>query len=689
MKIKNQTLNLIQEKIKNYLSFASIVVLFISCTHNQYSSSEASASDSIQILLQDYHRQIGNFPDSAFNSAERALNLSQHGVEGQTTMFEIFFALGVASEKSGQYNLAISYFDKALKNSKKAPSSRLATIYNHFGQTALQFGRYDLAMEYFPMALKIRIDQDDLEGQASSYRNIGSVYQSERKFREAEEHYQKSLQLYQQLENIEGQAACYNNMGGLYAEQVKFEQALEKYWKSEQYYRKNNSPELFLVIYNIGLLMQDLGEYEQACNEYYKSLRIAQTQSHHRAMAEACYSLGRCWQDSGKADSAIYYFNKTIEHAQQFDFEDLESWALRGRAESYTQLGRFVEATDDYDSAFIVLEKLNIKTQEKARLFTQRYMQYEEGIRQEQQLQRNRTLRNYIFALVFLIMLINAIVVILYRNNVQKKRTNAQLSEQRDKIAKQHREITESIQAASLVQKAVLPPTEYMNHMLTEYFVFNKPRNTVSGDFYWMTQKGAYKVIAVADCTGHGVSGAIVSMLGISSLNKIVNEMDIPQSDVILNQLRDMIILLLNPEGAESNTRNGMDMALIVVNTLSHEIEFSGAKNPLYWIHSGELTEMSANRMSIGADEKQNRAFTAEKFVYTEGDLIYMFSDGYCDQFDNANQEQFKKKRFKNLLLFISDKPLHEQLRIIERTHLDWCGSTKQTDDILVFGLKL
>jgi len=676
-------------KIKNYLSFASFLVLFISCTHNQYSSSEASTSDSIQILLQDYQRQIGSFPDSAFNSAERALNLSQHGVDGQTTMFEIFFALGVASEKSGQYNLAISYFDKAIKNSKKAPSSRLATLYNHFGQTALQLGRYDLSMEYFPKALKIRIDQDDLEGQASSYRNIGSVYQTERKFREAEEHYQKSLQLYRQLDNIEGQAACYNNLGGLFAEQVEFEKALENYWKSEQYYRKNNSPELFLVIYNIGLLMQDLGEYEQACHEYHKALKIAQNQLHHRATTEACYSLGRCWQDSGKADSAIYYFNKTIETAQQFDFEELESWALRGRAECYTQLGRFVEATDDYDSAFILSEKLNIKNQEKARLFTQRYMQYEEGVRQEQQLQRNRTLRNYIVALVCLIMLINAIVVILYRNNVQKKKTNAQLSEQRDKIAKQHQEITESIHAASLLQKAVLPPTEYMNHILDEYFVLNMPRNTVSGDFYWMTQKGAYKVIAVADCTGHGVSGAIVSMLGISSLNKIVSEMEIPQSDVILNQLRDMIILLLNPEGAESNTRNGMDMALVVVNTLSHEIEFSGARNPLYWIHNGELIEQKADKMSIGADEKQNRAFTAEKFVYTEGDMLYMFSDGYCDQFDSANQEQFKKKRFKNLLLFISEKPLHEQLRIIERTHLDWRGSTKQTDDILVFGLKL
>jgi len=684
MKIKNR-----QSKIKNYLSFASIVVLFISCTHNQYSSSETSSSDSIQILLQNYQRQINSFPDSAFNSAERALRLSQRGVVAQTAMFDIFFALGDASKKSGQYNYAIQYFLKALDYSKRSSSSRIATLYNYIGQTALQLGRYDLSMEYFPKALKIRIDQGDLEGQASSYRNIGSVYQSERKFREAEEHYLRSLQLYTQLENIEGQAGCCNNLGGLYAEQVKFEQALEYYLKSEQYYRKINSPELFLVIYNIGLLMEDLGDYEQAFHEYFKALSIARAQSHHRATAEAYYSLGRCMQESEKADSAIHYFNKTIETARQFDLEEMESWALKSRAERYTHLGRYVEATNDYDAAFIVSEKLNIKNQEKARLFTQRYMQYEEGVRQEQQLQRNRTLRNYIVALVCLIVLINAIVVILYRNNIQKKKTNAQLSAQRDKIAKQHQEITESIAAASLVQKAVLPPTEYMNHILPEYFVLNMPRNTVSGDFYWMTQKGAYTVIAVADCTGHGVSGAVVSMLGISSLDKIVSEMEVPQSDVILNKLRDMIILLLNPEGAESNTRNGMDMALVVVNTLSREIEFSGAKNPLYWIHNGDLVEQKADRMSIGADERQNRPFSAERFVYAEGDLIYMFSDGYPDQFDSANKDQFKKKRFKDLLLSISEKPLQEQLRIIEQAHLDWRGTIKQTDDILVFGLKL
>lgn len=678
--------------LKNLFPFACMIALFISCSHSKYSSDERSASDSVQLLLQDARRQMNSFPDSAFHSADRALRLSQQSVDRPSALFDVFFTLGVASEKIGEYDVAIMYFKNALDHSKKASLSQLATAYNYAGQTALRLGKGDMAMEYFPQALKIRLAQGDWEGQASSYRNIGSVYQSERKFREAEEHYLRSLQLYLQLENIEGQANCYNNLGGLYAEQAEFDKALEYYRKSEQYYSFINSPDILLVIYNTGLLIEDLGEYGRARREYLKSLTIAQEQSHHRATAEAYNSLGRSMQESGKADSAICYFTKAIETARLLNLEEMESWALRSRAECYSQLSRYSEATNDYDAAIAASERWSIKTQEKSRLFTQKYMQYEEGVRQEQQLQRNRILRNYIIALAGLIMMVNMIVVILYRNNIQKKKTNIQLSVQRDKIAKQHREISESINAAGLVQKAALPPAEYMKHILSEYFIFNlphnSPHNSVSGDFYWMTQKGAYTVIAVADCTGHGVCGAVVSMLGISSLNKIVSEMEIPQSDVILNNLRNSIILLLNPEGAESNMRNGMDMALAVINTLTHEIEFSGAKNPLYWIHNGELTEKNANKMSIGADERQNRPFTAEQFVYSAGDLIYMFSDGYVDQFDSANKEQFKKKRFKDLLLSISEKPLHEQLRIIEKSHLDWRGSTKQTDDILVFGLK-
>jgi len=686
------------KSIGKYSGFVNIiVVMFASCSHDQYSSDVIPASDSIQILLQSYQWHVNTSPDSAFYFADRALQMSQKGVEDKTTMFDIFFALGVSSGKLGQNDLSLQYFTKALDHSKKVTPSQLATLYNYIGQTALQLGKGDMAMEYFPKALKIRVDQEDLEGQASSYRNIGTVYQSERKYKEAEEHYLKSLELYQQLNHIEGQAYLYNNLGGLNAELLEFDKAHEYYRKSEQYCIDINKLDLLLmVVYNTGLLMEDFGEYKEARREYFRALKIAQKQSQYRSIAETYYSIGRFLQDSENADSSVYYYTKAIETARQYNLEELECWALKDRADIYRTLGLYREATVDYQLAFERSDNLNKTNQTKARLFTQKYMQYESDARQEANEKINRLLTNFVYALGALVLLINVIIVILYRNNQQKKKANAQLAAQRDEIAKQrdeierqHRDMSESIAAASLVQKAVLPPKEYMDHVLPEHFMFFRPHNgLVSGDFYFLTQMEPYKVVAVADCTGHGVSGAIVSMLGLSSLNKIVSGMETPHSDEILNQLRDTIIRLLNPEGAESNTRNGMDIAVVVIDTAARKIEYSGAKNSLYWIHNGELIEKKANKMSVGADEKQHNPFTSELLDYSEGDMIYMTSDGYIDQFDSADQEKFKSKRFTALLSSIGGKPLPEQLRIIEETHLNWRGSTKQTDDILVLGIK-
>ena len=678
------------------LLFLSIIVLILSCSQAERSRYDISKSNAIKKLMEDYNRQIEFSPDSAYNSAKQALNLSQQAIIRQNEQFEIFSALGVASQKSGHYNNALEYFEDALKHTKKVDPANLAILYNYIGQTALLLGKTEQAMEYFPRAQKIYITQKDLEGQAASYRNIGSVYQHERKWKEAEELFILSLDLYKKTDNLRGQASCYNNLGGLYQEQDEYEKALEYYKKSEQYALEINHFELLLkVIYNMGLLMEEFGELELAHNEYLKALNYAKKFSNNRAIAETYYSLGRSLQRIEKADSAAYYFTKAIEISQLSNIRDVEVWALTYRAESYVKLGFYQKAIEDFALSNIKSEFLNINNQEKTRSFTEQYMQYKEDVRQELQRQRNIFLRNFALASAGAGLLLLLLTIFLIKSNRQKRKTNAILSTQRDEIEKQrdeienqHREISESIDAASLVQNAVLPQKEYLDSILPQYFILNLPHTTVSGDFYWITNKDEYIVVAVADCTGHGACGAVVSMLGISSLNKIVSEMETPNSNLILNNLRDLIIHLLNPEGSESDTRNGMDIALLVFNTITREIEFSGAKRPLYVVHNDKLTEKNSDRMSIGVDERQNQPFTAEKFAYNNSDTIYLFSDGYTDQFDKDDKKLFKKKRFKELLQSISKKPLQEQKTILEKTHLEWRGETPQTDDILVMGIR-
>jgi serine phosphatase RsbU (regulator of sigma subunit) len=245
--------------------------------------------------------------------------------------------------------------------------------------------------------------------------------------------------------------------------------------------------------------------------------------------------------------------------------------------------------------------------------------------------------------------LVGAVGVVLYRGFVQKKKANALLAKQNDLLEHQKQEITDSIRYASLIQKATLPAKDYSDSVLPEHFVYYKPRDIVSGDFYWIDRTDNHIIVAAADCTGHGVPGAIVSMLGISTLTKIAGKMETPKADEILNELRSEIIRLLNPVGSADRRLDGMDIALVVIHTKIREMEYAGAYNPLYLVRDGQLIEKKANKMPIGLYVKKDELFTAHRIDYQTGDIIYLFSDGYSDQFGGTDSSKFKTKNFKNL----------------------------------------
>ena len=264
-----------------------------------------------------------------------------------------------------------------------------------------------------------------------------------------------------------------------------------------------------------------------------------------------------------------------------------------------------------------------------------------------------------------------------------------ELEKSHELLEKQKNEITESIRYASIIQKATLPTKEYTDSIFPEYFIYNNPRDILSGDFYWFYHIDDYIIAAVADCTGHGVPGAIVSMLGISELSEIVRKMKELKADEILNELRNKIIHLLHPAGSNSIIQDGMDIALVILHTKNRKIEYAGANNPLYLVRDGQLIEKKANKMPIGIYILKNEPFIATSFDYFPGDTLYMFSDGYVTQFGGEHDTKFNKKNFKELLLSINDYSMAEQAKILDKTHRDWKGMQPQIDDILVVGVRL
>jgi len=285
--------------------------------------------------------------------------------------------------------------------------------------------------------------------------------------------------------------------------------------------------------------------------------------------------------------------------------------------------------------------------------------------------------------------------IIAQRDEIEEQRDF--VTKQRDEITAQKKDIEDSIIYAKRIQSAALPEDAFLKKLLPEHFILFKPRDIVSGDFYWAEKKGNKIIIVAADCTGHGVPGAFMSMLGISFLNKIVTEKEIINSNEILDKLRDNVIKALHQSVDKFNAKDGMDIALSVIDYDNNTVYFSGGNNPLYHIRNGEATVYKADKMPIAIYDKME-PFTYSEIKFEKGDLIYMFSDGYPDQFGGKKGKKFMSKRFRKLLVSIADKKMDEQKEILNQTIIKWQSypdlrhkkeQFEQIDDIVVIGVRL
>ncbi|MCU0448070.1 MAG: SpoIIE family protein phosphatase [Microscillaceae bacterium] len=277
-----------------------------------------------------------------------------------------------------------------------------------------------------------------------------------------------------------------------------------------------------------------------------------------------------------------------------------------------------------------------------------------------------------------------------YRQNLESlvvKRTE-EVVKQKEIIEQINRDMTASISYASRIQEAMLPHWERIKMFIPEMFIFFQPRDIVSGDFYWFAEKDGKLLIAAIDCTGHGVPGAFMSMVGDAHLNQIVNADGITSPEVVLGKLHQRVRQSLKQ--AETQNRDGMDMALGVIDRYRQTLEYAGAKSPLVYIQNQELFEIKGDRTPVGGEQKEaHRVYTKHTLKIDQPTWVYMFSDGFADQFGGPEFKKFMGKRLRELLFEIHLKPFTEQKAILQQTFEDWKGKERQTDDVLVVGFKI
>ena len=667
-------------------------------------------------------------PDTASIYYHIALEIAKD-IDDPLGEAESLRAIGTVHQITGEYDSALVYLAKARTMLEEiGDKDKTATCYNNIGYVYKLKGDYAEAIEYFYMALEIAEELGQKRQMARTYNNIGSVHLSQGSIEKSSEVFEKALALYSEIGYTYGIAICNVNLGINSFNQGDFEKSLEYHEKALEIHKEIDNTQGISICYgNMSEIYRNLGQLDKAVEYSLYSIELYQEMGYKEGLAAAYVNVSSL--NSRLAYAAelsdpkrITYTNRAIDHGHKalelaremksFSMENASAEALKyayQNQDNYKKAMEFAELYIATKDSMFKEEKTNAILEIETKYETEKKEQQIEL--QESQLfakdatiKQQKTYRNALGAGFLAVILIITIVIYAF---IQKKRDNKKIVEQNEQIREANEELkvlneainmhnlalTDSISYAERIQSAMLPPESYINELINENFILYRPRDIVSGDFYWIKQVKQYVVLVAADCTGHGVPGAFMSMLGISYLTEIVQRREITQANQVLNELRRQIKNSLRQHGGRDEAKDGIDMALCVLNMKSKVMQFSGANNSLYLIRDNngeaELEEFKADRMPLGYYQGKDRTFTNHDIALEEGDAFYVFSDGFMDQKGGKENKRYMSKRFKTLLLDIQDLPMPDQKEQMNKTLCSWMGSNAQTDDILVIGVRM
>jgi serine phosphatase RsbU (regulator of sigma subunit) len=452
---------------------------------------------------------------------------------------------------------------------------------------------------------------------------------------------------------------------------------------------------------NLAMYYRDIGETEKALDYFSRGLRIKKTVNDYTGIAIAYQNLGELYIKQNKFNIGIDYYKQSLEQAILSRSKQLMSFSYLLLAKTYYDHGDYKIA---YDNCMLYANiKDSVFNENTAKNLDEIESKYENEKKailiaslEKEKIAQNEKQNLIVISSVlgFLAMLV--IILIVFKNYRQKKKDHSIISEQKNILFEKNREITDSITYAKRLQDAILPPSSLIDEKLPNSFIVFQPKDVVSGDFYWMESINDLTIFAVADCTGHGVPGAMVSVVCSNALNRAVKEFKLIEPAKVLDKVRELVIetFRTGTKTGEVNIediKDGMDISLCVLNTKTYELEYSGANNPLWILRKGniEIEEIKADKQPIGVYLSDKKPFTNHKVKLNTGDSIYLFSDGFADQFGGEKGKKLKYKPFKNILISIRDKSLNEQHDHLIKAFDNWKGEMEQIDDVCIMSVKI
>lgn len=564
-----------------------------------------------------------------------------------------------------QYDTAISLYMIALDIFEKTNNKGgISVLHATLGNLYLTMESYDKALHNYLIARKLFEELGNQAYFAITSMNIGIIYRNKNKLDSALVYYEFAKEKFAELEEHLLLAQSIGNIARIYALQENYSKSLDYFKQSSEFFSKFNAIRDLAIVYgDIGAVYDSINDYNNAINYYEKSAKLSMDEDLLDKTASSYESLALVYKKKKDYRASLHYFEL---------FKDYSDSLIT------------VENKKNTDKLLIEFE-----TKEKEKEIS--LLKIDKTLDQERIKRKNILLIAISFGILFSLLFI----IVINRNYKQKKQDNKLLEEQkeeiktqRDQVVKHQKQLTDSITYAGLIQKAMMPENTTLQNIFSDHFIFFNPRDGIGGDFYWVKVVQDYTIIAAADCTGHGVPGAMLSMLGISILNELARQKEIKTSAQLLERLRDDIKTFLKQGIEDRSVKDGMDISVCVINNISHEMQFAGANNNVFLAQNNEFIELTGTKNPIGVYLSE-MPFENQIYQLKKGDKIYLFSDGFIDQFGGEKGQKYYSNNFKKLLSENVEKPMPEQKSILTKTFENWKGEYDQIDDVLVFGIQI
>ena len=689
----------------------------------------------ITLLLKSIYANSQNI-----DSLKRVLKAAKN----DTTKIRLEFEIGDALKIS-----RTGYWDSLTIRAKKTSMKKITALcLNNSGLIYIMQGNTDLAMKLCNEALQIAEQLGDKKAIANAQENIGGIYTQLGDIVKALEYHFLVLKLREEIKDKEGIAQAMNNIAYIYGLQGEFDKADEFYAKILKYREEtNNQPEVVRTLLgmsfdfrsrgdtlntikcleralkisetigdkysvattlgNLGVVYGTAGKLQQAQNCFFKSLKLQEELGDVEGKAYSLHNIGDIFFKQKNMPQAVIYANKSLAFAKELKYPAVIKISAELLLGIYTEQGKYKEAFEMQRLYIHMRDSLNNDETKRATIQTQFQYEFEKkesAIKAEQDkkdaiaTEEKRRQQVVTYAISAVLVLVFLLAIFIFRSFRIKQKANIELAGKNDLIEKQkhvveekQKEILDSITYAKRLQQAILPSLSDIKKLLPDSFLLYQPKDIVAGDFYWMEHLNGITFIAAADSTGHGVPGAMVSVVCSNALNRTVKEFKITEPGKILDKVRELVIETF--EKSKSEVKDGMDISLAAIHQNSDSqgyiVEWAGANNPLWYFTNNVINEITADKQPIGNTDNP-KPFTTHKLQLSKGDIIYLFTDGYADQFGGPKGKKFKYKQFQELLIATnSNTNLSETEKVLYDTFTNWKGNLEQVDDVCIIGIRV